>query len=319
MSAAPPLTIVAFALPLGLDQGHPDSAHWQRAVDQEAADAAWQYLRQASVLQRSHLPADSLSACHETAWGQAMGWQVSDGLVPMAAWQAQHLGLRCPPAHGWAFIDAVNWHIGQGQVTLHVPTPITPEESDALLLAMQPFMAQDGIELHRLQAGRWLAHGTVFKHLPSVSLDRVNDQRIDVFLQPGSMAAQSPAQRQLRRLQNEMQMLFYTHAVNEHRAVAINSVWFSGTGDLPLPSDTATPQVVLDASLQQAWLAQSPAVFLPAFKLVVNALIVPTLLRQEQVLLCHPHRSVVLQSPATDWPSKLRQWFRPSLLCEVLQ
>jgi hypothetical protein len=30
-------------------------------------------------------------------------------------------------------------------------------------------------------------------------------------------------------LQNEIQMLFYTHAVNDRRDIALNSIWFSGT------------------------------------------------------------------------------------------
>jgi hypothetical protein len=50
----------------------------------------------------------------------------------------------------------------------------------------------------------------------------------------------------LRRLQNEMQMLLYTHPVNDARlqrgAVPINSFWLSGTGALPVEYTPALPQ-----------------------------------------------------------------------------
>ena len=50
--------------------------------------------------------------------------------------------------------------------------------------------------------------------------------------------------RTLRRLQQEMQMLLYTHAVNEERArgglLPVNSFWASGTG--ALPAEHAAPR-----------------------------------------------------------------------------
>jgi hypothetical protein len=261
-----------------------------------------------------------MSACHEMAWAQALGWQVDDGLVPLAALAAQAQGLHCPSDHGWAFIDAVHWHISQGQVNLSVPNPITAEETTALGDAMQPFLLQDGIHLQPLLPGRWLAHAPVFKRLPSVSLDRVNGQRIDHWLQPSSIAAQTDAERLLRRLQNEMQMLFYTHAVNDHRAVALNSVWFSGTGELPpTHTNSASSAVVLDQSLREAWLSHNPEVFVPAFQAVLHDTVAPALARHEQVLLCDPTRSVLLENAPQGLRRKLQQWLRPTQLSDLLQ
>jgi len=156
--------------------------------------------------------------------------------------------------------------------------------------------------------------------LPSVSLDRVNGQRIDHWLQPSSIAAQTDAERLLRRLQNEMQMLFYTHAVNDHRAVALNSVWFSGTGELPpMHSHSASTAVVLDQSLRQAWLSHNPDVFMPAFQAVLHDTIAPALARHEQVLLCDPTRSVLLENAPPGLRRKLQQWLRPTQLSDLLQ
>ena len=320
MTAAAPLTIVAFALPLGLALDHPDRRYWLQAFERLSSKDLLQPLRQAQLLERKTLPSTAHSASHETAWAQALGWNVSDGLVPLAAWAAHTQGLTCPAQHGWAFIDAVNWHISQAQVDLTVPKPITASESDALLLAMQAFLADDDIHLHPWQPGRWLAHSPLFHHLPSVSLDRVNGQRIDAWFAHDSLAHQQPVLRQLRRLQNEIQMLFYTHAVNDKRDIALNSIWFSGTGDLAKDPDASTPPaVVLNDDLREVWLSQSPDVFIPAFNALVQDLIAPALRRQEQVLLCEPLRSVRLMAPASGWVHQLQAWWRQPTLSQVLQ
>ena len=320
MTVASPLTLVAFAMPAGMAAGHPDQAHWQQALNQAFVPTHSDLWRQAQRVTTTTLPDSAMSARHEVAWAQALGWQVDDGLVPLAALAAQAQGLHCPADHGWAFMDAVHWHISQGQVNLTVPHPISAEETQALGDAMRPFLLQDGIHLQPLLPGRWLAHAPVFKHLPSVSLDRVNGQRIDHWLQPSSIAAQTDAERLLRRLQNEMQMLFYTHAVNDHRAVALNSVWFSGTGELPpMHTHSAATAVVLDQSLRQAWLSHDPEVFVPAFQAVLQDTIAPALARHEQVLLCDPTRSVLLENAPQGLRRKLQQWLRPTQLSDLLQ
>ena len=319
MTVATPLTIVAFALPAGLATDHPDRGHWQQTLNHCFVNTQTQPWRQAQRKSTLELPDTTMSACHEMAWAQALGWHVSDGQIPLAAVAAQDHDLHCPAGHGWAFIDAVHWHISQGQVNLSLPTPITPDETEALRKAMLPYLTQDGIELHAYLPGRWLAHASVFKHLSSVSLDRVDGQRIDHWLQPSSIAAQTQAQRMLRRLQNEMQMLFYTHAINDHRTVALNSVWFSGTGDLPkVNTPTVKRDVVLHQGLRQAWLSHNPEVFVPAFTAVLQDTIAPALARQEQVLLCEPTRSVLLENAPLGLRFKFQQWLRPPKLSDLL-
>ena len=320
MTVASPLTIVAFALPAGMAADHPDRGHWQNALDKASAQTHQDLWRQAQRMKTITLPDSAMSACHEMAWAQALGWDIKDGQVPLAAFAAQAQGLHCPAEHGWAFIDAVHWHISQGQVNLNVPTPITADESDALREAMQPYLSQDGIQLHPCSTGRWLAHASVFKHLSSVSLDRVNGQRIDHWLQPSSIAAQTEAERLLRRLQNEMQMLLYTHAVNDHRAVALNSIWFSGTGELPTVNPhTVKRDIVMHQGLREAWLSQNPEVFVPAFTTVWQDTLAPALARHEQVLLCDPTRSVLLENAPQGLRVKLQQWLRPTKLSDLLQ
>lgn len=320
MTVASPLTIVAFALPAGMAAGHPDQAHWQQVLNQASSLTPSDLWRQAQRMKTNALPDTAMSACHEMAWAQALGWDVKDGQVPLAAFAAGTLGLHCPTEHGWAFIDAVHWQISQGQVNLSVPSPISTKETAALGEAMQPFLTQDGIHLHPYSPGRWLAHASVFKHLSSVSLDRVNGQRIDHWLQPSSIAAQTDAERLLRRLQNEMQMLFYNHAVNDHRGVALNSIWFSGTGELPtLDETTVNRNIVVHQGLRESWLSHNPEVFVPAFTRVWQDTIAPALARQEEVLLCEPLRGVWLQAQTPSWLQQLKSRLRPPQLSDLLR
>lgn len=175
------------------------------------------------------------------------------GLDPQApAWaalRAQQLSLPGAQEDAWAFVTPCHWQVGQAQVTLLAPEELalTDAESVALLAAMQPFFAEDGITLLYDTPMRWLARGEVFRGLASAAPERAIGRDVAPWL---------PAAALLRRLQNEMQMLLYTHAVNEarstRRALAVNSFWLSGSG--ALPGTVAPPKrpLVLAPSLQMA-------------------------------------------------------------------
>jgi hypothetical protein len=145
--------------------------------------------------------------------------------------------------------------------------------------SLRAYLAEDGITLHGLQAnGNWLALGTAFHSLPTASLDRASGGAVDHW-----MPRQAQAQP-LRRLQNEMQMLLYTHPVNDARnarhLLPINSFWVSGTGNLP-ESSTSTGNVgaiVLD-SLRDGALRNNGAVWIEAWQ-ALDASAIKALLEQ---------------------------------------
>ena len=125
------------------------------------------------------------------------------------------------------------------------------DDSQALLAAMQPFFEQDGIALEYDAPTLWLARGEVFRDLATASLDRVVGRTIDDWM-PRAEAAKT-----LRRLQQEMQMLLYTHEVNEARMrgglLPVNSFWVSGTGALPgSPLPPAAPGLQITHYLRDA-------------------------------------------------------------------
>jgi hypothetical protein len=206
--------------------------------------------------------ADSLSPPHERvlalAAGLTAGTNAVDGLIPWAAQRAAGGGHPEAAKKAWAFITLCHWSMGREHATMTDPAALqlSPADSGALLDAMQPYFETESITLHHLAPGSWLAEGELFRGLPSASLDRVLGRNVDPWLPGAGLAGQSrsrpeaspattgdaekPDERAaagtLRRLQNEMQMLLYTHPLNEERsakgAPPVNSFWLSGTGGL---------------------------------------------------------------------------------------
>ena len=297
-----------------------------------------------SRLQRSaENPAQRLSTVHESAQAQAWGWEPTDGLLPWAAWHAQALGLDTQGEQAWAVFTLCHWHVAQGQISLDSPARlgVTAAESDSLRLAMQTYCAQDGITLHPFVPGQWLAASELFRGLPTASVDRVVGQAVEDWWVGAGLNPPTPAGQHLRRLQNEMQMLFYTHACNETRNPAINSFWISGTGELaaahvsdgqPAPAahvlaETAamSPPLVGGAPAP-AW--HSPAVqrlhqaaqvrhvdaWLEAWHEVDHQLIAPlAAMPQAELVLCGTRHACVVQSGASVWPPWWRAWRAPTL------
>lgn len=276
---------------------------------------------------------DTLSPPHERALAAALGWPPRDGCLPWAARQAAHLRLpgSAPGAAGtqaWAWVTLAHWDVAIDEVVLGDPASVAIEaaESQALLHAARPFFDEDGIVLHETPApGRWLARSELFRDLPSASLDRAIGQPISAWL------AGIDAQRTLRRLANEMQMLLYTQRVNDERSArgqpSINSFWLSGTGLLPAqtPAEPALPTV--DDTLRQAALADDG----PAWAAAWAALDAGPLaaLREAQwrgeavtLTLCGDRAAQRFETPPRRGPG---QWFkslfdrqRPSALLEKL-
>jgi hypothetical protein len=209
----------------------------------------------------------SLSTPHERVLARALGLvgpaDLLDGLIPWAAWQAaKSTAEAC--GKGWAFITPCHWAMGREHATLTDPhtLALSAGESQTFLQAMQPYFATEGITLHFAAPDRWLAEGEVLRHLATASLDRVLGRNVDPWL-PGAKTAGS-----LRRLQNEMQMLLYTHPLNDQRVAAgrrsVNSFWISGSGALDRPIAEGRAELVTIRTLAQAafsddWVAYAQA------------------------------------------------------------
>jgi len=216
----------------------------------------------------------TLSPPHERALARSMGWATgspADGLIPWAALDAAQQ-LQATPGSAWAWITPCHWAMGREHATLTDPAALTLSESESrtLLASMQPYLATEGITLYYTEAlgpGRWLAEGEIFRHQPSASLDRVLGRNVDPWLPQPTPGDSGSAARKIKLLQNEMQMLLYTHPLNEARAaqgrVAVNSFWLSGTGALPAgtiqPPPVAVQRCLAPAVFGDDWAAYAKA------------------------------------------------------------
>lgn len=204
------------------------------------------------------LPEYSPLSAHEQLLAAARGL---DPQAPAwAALRAHELGLPGADRTAWAFLTPVHWEVGQSRVSLRDPQELDLSETEAraLLAAMQPFFAEDGLALYYEQPQRWLVSGEPLRGLVSAPVERVVGRDVAAWL---------PASPLLRRLQNEMQMLLYTHAVTEardtRRALSVNSFWLSGCGALataPAPVDTPTVfDTLVQPALRNDWTAWAQA------------------------------------------------------------
>lgn len=221
-----------------------------------------QLLRRLQLASTDSGSPQTLTPPHESALARALGLRAPDGRMPWAALDLARRG-QDPGGAGWAWVTPAHWQIGTDHIQMTDPATLqlAEQESQTLMLAMAPWFAQDGIELRFDRTpGRWLARGAPLAELASASLDRVVAT---------DLAPWMPATAALRRLQNEMQMLLYTHPVNDARSArglpTVNSFWISGSGVLDTPSDAVAaplPRVADDlrrCALQADWVGWARA------------------------------------------------------------
>jgi hypothetical protein len=168
---------------------------------------------------------------HERLQAQGLDWPPEVTALPWAAWHQAQLGHLSAAPQAW--MTPCHWQIGIDQVVMADPAHLnlSDEESQQLLQAMQPFLQEDGLQVTWHSALLWHAQGTMLADLPTASLDRVIGQNVKDWM------PEHPAARPLQRLQSEMQMLLYTHPVNDardaRRQIAVNAFWLHGAGTLP--------------------------------------------------------------------------------------
>ena len=281
---------------------------WLQAVSPLKLTNLDQLLRGMKLLDTDAGQADSLSPPHERVLAKTLTLATNaDGLIPWAALEA-----KAKPNQGWAVITPCHWAMGREHATLTDPATLdlTEDESRTLLVAMQPYFATEGITLHLAASTRWLAEGDVFNSLPTASLDRVLGRNVDKWLPPS---------RQIKLLQNEMQMLLYTHAVNDERALkgqrSINSFWVSGSGAL---ADTTTdaPQVNVTRALASSAFANDWAAYSQAWA-QLDATDIAQLLAQQnsgkpvRISLCGESSSVTFESVPRTLFTRLKGAFTP--------
>ena len=188
----------------------------------------------------------SLNTPHEQAQALALGLpgpapRLAQDALPWAALAAAQHGLAGARQAAWGWLTPVQLVPGREQIRLADPADLQLDEaaSRALLGVIRPLFESEGVALHWMAPLHWLACHDSLDALPCASIDRVIGRHVDPWLPPQRAA------RLLRRLQNEVQMLMYTHPLSDQREAAglpvVNSFWLSGCGRLPAAWEGARP------------------------------------------------------------------------------
>ena len=263
----------------------------------------------------------SLNAPHEQALAAARGWAAGPGdALPFAAVAAAALNLPAGQAGqtAWGQLTPVHLAVGAEQVSLTEPAALPLDEAGSreLLGAVRPLFETEGFTLHWAAPRQWLATHALFDGLATASLDRVAGRNIDTWL-PDHRSA-----RLIRRLQNEVQMLLYTHPLNERREAAglatVNSFWLSGCGRLPataLALAGAEPQI--DDRLRAPALAEDWATWCEAWR-ALDAGPINALAGQSggfTLTLCgERHAQAFAPAPQSLWLRVSATWRQPAAL-----
>ncbi len=250
-------------------------------------------------------------------------------LLPHEAWLAHACGLAGDPAiqpaapfapavmRGFGLQpDAGHWficHPVHVQVGTHLMMPdlrnlqLTDAESRTLFEAAQPLFDAPGMALVYGDARTWFLRADDWADLATASPDAATGDNLHTWMPAGAAA------RDFRRLQNEVQMLWHSHPVNEPRKAPVNSfwIWAGAAADQPridVPLATRGAPGWLDA-LAQPELRDTTAIQWLADGGTKNA----------------PHRlavagQLVSAGLAEDWGTWLQrlqqleeQWFAPLL------
>ena len=258
---------------------------------------------------------DQAIPAHEQAIAHL--WGLDTQSPPWAA-----LAQTAAPAQPCAWMTLCHWTAGADQVRMDDPSalPLDMQDAQALHAVLQPWFAEDGMELHMVDPCRWLITGQTLQDLHTASLDRVLQRDVSHWLPQG------PHTRTLQRLHSEVQMLLYNHRFNAERAERglppINAFWLHGAGQLSAQAWQAartlqqvTPLRIVD-SLRQTALRQDWAAWKDAW-LAADAGPIAQLLAHVQlggtatVTFCGENHIRSFTTQRRSWIEKIKNYFSP--------
>ena len=290
----------------------------------------------------------SYSTPHEHKLAEALAWPQDlrlDGQMPWAAHTARLLGVATKLPMAWGLVTLCHWQIHADHVTMAHPAELAlkPEEAHSLCESMQPWFAEEGLHLVELPVDKsgivqWLAHGRMLENLRTASLDRVCGRNVESWMPTSTRATTSPTAARaapLQRLQSEMQMLLYTHPVNErrmaHNELPVNSFWVSGAGILPtevpvLPEAEDALQPHLLRQLATAAQREDWQAWLTAWNWLDDAVFAPLLQRHKEgklqrlrITLCSERRALTWNAAPVSLFQKAGRALRPSRAATILK
>lgn len=216
-----------------------------------------------STLQTTAFSGDARVLPHEAWLSGAVGRPSGAGIgAPLATAAMQGLGLDAEAREGyWFMVQPSHVQLARTHMLLtdQRQLRLSDEDARALFDSARPCFEDAGLTLIYAQPELWFVRADAWTGLDTASPDAALDQNLSDWLPQGDAA------RACRKLQNEVQMVWFEHPVNlarEQRGLrAVNSVWmWGGAQGTPDLAGSTTPLATANAA---TWLS---AVATPALR-----------------------------------------------------
>ncbi|WP_205994717.1 regulator [Paraburkholderia sp. Ac-20347] len=244
----------------------------------------------------------------------------ADDEAPLAPWMLLADG-GTPGDATWACIQPVHVRIAHDHLVLIDPASLELTDADAATLyaIARPLIEELGVRVEAPTPQRWYLSSDQFGTLAGASPLRASGRNIEIWLPHEAHSGQRS--RAWMKVQNEVQMAWFEHPVNEAREArglpAVNSIWFHAQGALRpvrkpfarVQSDAAATRGLAMAS--GAALARAPADFATLKTTLDAAASGITLVELD------PFSAAYIQQDWGRWNAAFEQierdWFAPAL------
>ena len=168
--------------------------------------------------------------------------------------ELQSYGVKIAESSPIARIEPVHIHAARDHLVLTSTEilELQQDEADALFDSVKDIFTEMAVAIYRPKANRWFIESPSLQSLSTVSTEQAQGRNIDHWMPIDTTIA--GIARQWRKWQNDIQMIWFNHPVNERRAskgmLPINSIWISGIGRLS--------EIKPNYLLQEAKLLHSP-------------------------------------------------------------
>ena len=139
-----------------------------------------------------------------------------------------------PGTSTWACVQPVHVRIAHDHLVLIDPASLglTDDEAATLLDVARPLIEELGVRIEAPRPSRWYLASDAFGTLAGASPLRASGRNIELWLPHEAHTGERS--RAWMKLQNEVQMAWFEHPVNEAREArglpSVNSIWFHAQG-----------------------------------------------------------------------------------------
>ncbi|CAH1195997.1 Regulatory protein, RpfE type [Candidatus Nitrotoga sp. BS] len=133
-----------------------------------------------------------------------------------------------PGSGHWLCADPVHLQLQRTQLFLHPDVPLNADEAAQLCSSLNTHFADEGLRFFSPHPQRWYLQMESSSGIVTRPLSQVAGRNVQTYLPKG------PSALRWHKVFNEIQMLFFEHAVNQAREARgefpINSIWLWGGG-----------------------------------------------------------------------------------------